>query len=67
MYYIFKYNFYYSIRLMTLIKKIIFEKKNFSNQEKKIVSQFKKYGIVVIKDFFKKKTKIFYGKNITEI
>ena len=51
---------------MTLIKKIIFEKKNFSNQEKEIVSQFKKYGIVVIKDFFKKK-KIFYGKNITEI
>ena len=47
---------------MTLIKKIIFEKKNFSNQEKEIVSQFKKYGIVVIKDFFKKKKDILWEK-----
>lgn len=42
---------------MSLTKKIIFEKKDISSQESKIISQFKKYGIVVIKDFFENKKK----------
>ena len=48
---------------MKLNKKIIFEKKALVNQESKIVSQYKKYGIIVIKNFFEKKNKDILWEN----
>ena len=48
---------------MKLNKKIIFEKKALVNQESKIVSQYKKYGIIVIKNFFEKKDKDILWEN----